>query len=434
MASLSISNFSCIASATFEIAPVSIIIGPQGSGKSVTTKLLYFLNDILMNFPQFAERGESFEDFKRALSKQFAIWFPASAWGCHRFIINYTNGPFTARVLRRSKARKLQDEVSFAFSPWFEKEYRAAAELFEKSNERENLDSDALMQVSFEKSWRLREAITNRIAVALEGAFVSRQTFIPAGRAFFTSIGRLVAGLEQVGSLDQVTIKFARIFASIRDQHPSRFIRRDGSDDEYINKRSMYMNKFFGGEINFGRETEFVATDDGRRVPFASLSSGQQELLPMWSLIDYYNQMDGRRILPNSRRSGEILYIEEPEAHLFPSAQSLLMEFLISSIARGKVSRKLVITTHSPYIMSQLNVFLKAGQLARRKKKNTEINSIVPRECWLTDDQVSAYCIEEGKFRYIMDEDGLIDGRYLDAISEQISMDFSKLLKIESEL
>lgn len=110
------------------------------------------------------------------------------------------------------------------------------------------------------------------------------------------------------------------------------------------------------------------------------------------------------------------------------------MEFLISSIARGKVSRKLVITTHSPYIMSQLNVFLKAGQLARRKKKNTEINSIVPRECWLTDDQVSAYCIEEGKFRYIMDEDGLIDGRYLDAISEQISMDFSKLLKIESEL
>jgi len=53
-----------------------------------------------------------------------------------------------------------------------------------------------------------------KITTDLKGEFLRSQTFVPAGRAFFTSIGRLVAGFEQAGSLDPVTIKFARLFAN----------------------------------------------------------------------------------------------------------------------------------------------------------------------------------------------------------------------------
>ena len=109
------------------------------------------------------------------------------------------------------------------------------------------------------------------------------------------------------------------------------------------------------------------------------------------------------------------------------------MDFLIESIRSESSNRSLILTTHSPYIMGKLNVFLKAGQLGRRKKKNHDVAEIVPRECWLSESDLSAFALENGNLRNLMD-DGLIDGTYLDEVSEEISRQFSLLLKIESEM
>ncbi|MFO0113094.1 MAG: AAA family ATPase, partial [Sphingomonadaceae bacterium] len=92
-----------------------------------------------------------------------------------------------------------------------------------------------------------------------------------------------------------------------------------------------------------------------------------------------------------------LIYIEEPEAHLFPSAQSMLLDFLISSTSTNSRNRQLIMTTHSPYIMGKLNVFLKAGQLSKRRKINKKINEVVPRDCWLTSNDLSAYSISNGE-------------------------------------
>jgi len=160
----------------------------------------------------------------------------------------------------------------------------------------------------------------------------------------------------------------------------------------------------------------------------------------MWSLIDYFNEMDFMRVTsPSSRHTWrrELLYIEEPEAHLFPSAQSLLMEYLIGSVANNRSEnrqRSLILTTHSPYIMAKLNVFLKAGQLARRKKRNQDINEIVPRDCWLNEQQLSAFAIEDGRLVSLLDDEGFIDGTYLDGVSEVIDDEYSSLLEIETEM
>lgn len=245
-----------------------------------------------------------------------------------------------------------------------------------------------------------------------------------------------MAGFEQAGSLDPITIKFARLFANLRDRNTHRpYHRMNRLGEEFLEKRNRFMRKLFGGEIKFERESEFVETSDGRKIPFSSLSSGQQELIPMWSLMDYFNEQDASLYANKRRRhSRELVYIEEPEAHLFPSAQSLLMEFLIGSVLSERNGRNLVLTTHSPYIMAKLNVFLKAGQLARRKKRNQEIAEIVPRDCWLSEKHLAAFAIEDGKLRNLLDDDGLIDGSYLDEVSEEISREFSGLLQIESEM
>jgi AAA domain, putative AbiEii toxin, Type IV TA system len=437
MPTLTVNDFSCLKEAVFDLAPVNVIIGPQGSGKSVTTKMLYFFADILANFLQYAERQDPIDDYKRIVAKQFSVWFPPSAWGNRRFNITYTATPFSARILRRTSQGKLSEEVSVTFSEWFSEFYVQTSELFERlrsGNELELADS-ARINDAFDRAYRVRDIAARKMQSELGNEYISQQTFIPAGRAFFTSIGKLVAGFEQAGNLDPVTLKFAKLFSSLRD----RQFRRIGSrrvGPEFIEKRLSFMNELFGGEIRYENDLEFVESVDGRKIPFSSLSSGQQELLPMWSIMDYFNELDAMRMGASpkvTRRSRELVYIEEPEAHLFPSAQSLLMEFLIGSVVSDR-KRSLIITTHSPYIMSKLNVFLKAGQLARRKKRNQDINEIVSRECWLTDAQLSASAIEGGRLRNLIDDEGLIDATYLDDISEQISREFSDLLQIESEI
>lgn len=443
MPTLHINDFSCIREADFVVAPVNVIIGPQGSGKSVTTKLLYFFADVLTNFVSAAERGESIESYKKHLGKQFAVWFPPSAWGKGRFRLSYTAGPFEMRVMRRQSAGKPSDDVTIRFSDYFNNLYDFSVNLLDSARQEVEADVDADQLLNMQDVlMRAKAQIRSQVGGDLEGDYLSQQTFIPAGRAFFTTIGRMVAGFEQAGSLDPVTIKFARLFANLRDRGTRSYIfRRDPKrGEEFLLRRASFMSQLFGGELKFENESEYVQAKDGRKIPFASLSSGQQELLPMWSLIDYFNEMDFMRVTsPSSRHTWrrELLYIEEPEAHLFPSAQSLLMEYLIGSVANNRSEnrqRSLILTTHSPYIMAKLNVFLKAGQLARRKKRNQDINEIVPRDCWLNEQQLSAFAIEDGRLVSLLDDEGFIDGTYLDGVSEVIDDEYSSLLEIETEM
>lgn len=178
--------------------------------------------------------------------------------------------------------------------------------------------------------------------------------------------------------------------------------------------------------------------NDGRRVPFSSLSSGQQELLPIWYFLDnlmlmdsYHANRPGKKA-SDSDRSGELIYIEEPEAHLFPAAQSMLLDTLVDAVLGGSKSRSLVVTTHSPYIMTKLNVLLKAGQIGRRKKRTKELAEIIPRSRWLSRSDVTAFSIKDGYLRSIFDEEsGLIDAEFLDSISEVTSHQFMTLLDME---
>lgn len=334
-----------------------------------------------------------------------------------------------------------QMKLTLLFSKWFEQIYDFASNSFREISERKaemQVSEDYSATSSLEISWRIRTRINSKIAKELTETYYLQQTFIPAGRAFFTSIGRLVAGIEHAGSLDPVTLKFAKVFANWRDRSDSHFAHSIAAE-AFMDKRSDMMLSLFGGRVSTRREAEFIEMKDGRRVPFSSLSSGQQELMPIWYFLD--NLLLNDAIETRRRRSGsspnnkQLIYIEEPEAHLFPSAQSALMDSLVGAILGEKANRNLILTTHSPYIMTKLNVFLKAGQISRRRKKNSELHDIVDRSCWIRRDQLSAWCIQDGEVRSIIDEDeGLIDAHYLDGVSDTLSSEFNRLLDLEDSL
>lgn len=441
MARIQISDFSCVKHADITLTDINVIIGPQGSGKSVTTKLFNFFTDIISDFQRSAEDGLTFSEYKKQLHKRFNVWFPPAAWGSERFNISYSAGDFSVRALRKREKGRLSDEVSITFSKWFEGIYEFACTSFREVAERKaemQVAEDYSVTSFLEISWRVRANINSKISEELNETFYLQQTFIPAGRAFFTSIGRLVAGIEHAGSLDPVTLKFAKVFANWRDRSETQFTH--GLVAEPFNqKRSEMMLSLFGGRVSTRRDAEFIEMKDGRRVPFSSLSSGQQELMPIWYFLDNLLLTDAletrRKRSGGSANNRQLIYIEEPEAHLFPSAQSALMDSLVGAILGEKAKRNLILTTHSPYIMTKLNVLLKAGQISRRKKKNLELHEIVDRSCWIGRDQLSAWCIKDGEVISIIDEDeGLIDAQYLDEVSDSLSIEFNKLLDLEDSL
>ena len=86
--------------------------------------------------------------------------------------------------------------------------------------------------------------------------------------------------------------------------------------------------------------------DHNHKVRLADASSGQQEVFPLLLILNNLFQND----IVRQRR----VVIEEPEAHLFPTAQKEIVELLRRLLSRTS-TLGFVITTHSPFILCCLN-------------------------------------------------------------------------------
>jgi ABC-type cobalamin/Fe3+-siderophores transport system ATPase subunit len=119
------------------------------------------------------------------------------------------------------------------------------------------------------------------------------------------------------------------------------------------------------------------------------------------------------------------LFIEEIEENLFPESQYEMVKSIISSINRADSKTMsnsfLMMTTHSPYVLTSLNVMMKAS-LAYQKDKY-ETSKIIDNDCILPISSYSAYVMDgKGGMNDIIDHEyGFICGDYLDEISDSIS-------------
>ncbi|WP_186148013.1 AAA family ATPase [Burkholderia gladioli] len=424
MRRLVVKNFSCIKSATLDLAPLTAIIGPQSSGKSVLLKLTYFFTDFFVNSVELVKEGLSSQAAKKRVLENFQEWFPASAWGGDRFSIEFNLGDFKIRLLRKSSRGQLLDTASVKFSEDFEAFINEASDLF---SEIEAPDTDKSTVAEYNSLRRLGAAAAKVLSASLGENYVANQIFIPAGRSFFTGPGKALLAFEHGGLIDFVTAEFGRRYASARARINRRPIVNNYAESVF--------QEMLGGKVVLEGGKEYLRAADGRVLPFNALSSGQQEILPLvlilQTLAPFSNIPNGAAVGgPPSRR---IMYIEEPEAHLFPHAQNNLVQLLCALVRLRTKTQDLLVTTHSPYVLAKINNMIKAGAIEKKFGGAVigKLDEILKIKCALRPGTVNAYAIIDGILTDIVDDSGLIDADYLDEVSGEIGEEFDRLLDIE---
>jgi predicted ATPase len=115
----------------------------------------------------------------------------------------------------------------------------------------------------------------------------------------------------------------------------------------------------------------------GEAIPLDRASSSILELVPLVMAV--------RSVLA----SGDQLIIEEPEAHLHPAKQRILAKYLVRLVRAGV---RLLITTHSDYLLEQISNAVALGGLA-------EVDPRAKEGDYLRADEVAVHLFKPTKER-----------------------------------
>ncbi len=428
---LRIEEFSAISNAEIELKQLTILTGPQASGKSLICKLSYFFQDIAEEVLRSTNEGLSYKEFQRTLGLKFIEWFPPSAWGQGKFLISYSTPNYRVSVGRAGLRSKSKNEPQITFNEEFENFYNQSLSIAMSLTAKNSREDSSFIRSSF--NWELRTDFYKRINQYFDGSMVSEQLYIPASRAFFTTFGRAMSAFEHGQLLDPITKSFGRLYILLVDRmkHGFPMAYGYGRTPQAVGAKYRHetMAKVFGGRPRMERNDLMIQAEDGRVIPLFALSSGQQELLPLWISLDYFESTSEYM---DEIYGPKVMYIEEPEAHLFPEAQTAIVDVLASLLRKPKTASQMVLTSHSPYILSKVNNLLFAAKMGFRKRKDRQLQvaKIVPKNRWLPVDSVSCYGLESGCVINLIGADGLISTDYIDNVSQDVIDEFASLAEM----
>jgi hypothetical protein len=225
---------------------------------------------------------------------------------------------------------------------------------------------------------------------------------------------------------------FGKTYQSIREDY--YYWREENKE-----KRLKYIiEKIIGGQYLFENGQDWIVNKRGK-ISLSDASSGQQESLPITTVLlksPYFH---------HSHISNHFV-IEEPEAHLFPQAQSYITQLIANAYNESINSESLnikgingrfnsfTITTHSPYILTAFNNLIQAGNVAQSKDYQNleELYKVVPKDEIVNFDDVSAYFVGNATVKSILDDElKLIDASFIDSVSRNFANVFEKLVMME---
>ena len=171
---------------------------------------------------------------------------------------------------------------------------------------------------------------------------------------------------------------------------PSRNISPD--NQFFVN----YIAKLSDGEIVLENGSVFLQFESGEKIPVSAAASSVKELMPFLLMLQ-----NGKIRQYNS------LLFEEPEAHVHPKKQFLVMDMLTRCCNKGMLIQ---MTTHSDYLLGRMNQLLVLGKIREKSMEAFENfcnEHLFNKNLYLHTEQVGGYYFKRENDRVVIEEQDL---------------------------
>ncbi|TRU23529.1 MAG: hypothetical protein EWV81_15880 [Microcystis aeruginosa Ma_SC_T_19800800_S464] len=423
MESLIIENFLIIKYAEIEIKKINVIIGEQSTGKSIIAKLVFLFETFLFyQVKLLVTNLQDQQELKRHIQKRFEELFPKYAWKEQVFKIVYRLDHINF-LIERYKDKSGYFKLRFTYSDNFKKFYNTTIRQVSKIAKSNN---NIVTQDIYSD---MNDCVSRNIADFFQGNekfFSTKILFIPDSRTLFVKYftNNIFAFLANNFDLDPLIINFGSNYENAqrlyRIINESESLFQDKKDDKKLyDQIKLISEKILSGSYAREKDQDWLYHADGRKINLIDASSGQQEALPMLLILLVFS------FFPDSESNQ--FFIEEPETHLFPSAQRDMVELF--TLLYANKNCRFFLTTHSPYILTALNNKIMAANVepVKAEKSLGYKNTIQFQD-------VSAYTISNGQTQSILDtEVNLIGINNLDAVSDELSQEFEEILERKAQ-
>ncbi len=428
-----------------EIEKFNLLIGEQAVGKSTIAKSIYYFKTIKTkiidyltqiydsnSYNNVSQENVSFDRAIKSELKNIFIKLFGYSWDLNpNFYMRYDYEEELWIQVQLKKGDRDKQYISVTYSPRLLGEVRKLQrEIQDMYHDKEEVIKTSLVLKNEERK-RNHEMIINRINTIFCD---SKETYyIPAGRSLLTVMSNNRAIMNNAVELDLITEMFMMLIDSVRNSF------REGVKKAHlfypIEKRTFDIQNITDFIINIekgeyfysgGREFLKMGKDIEHTISINFASSGQQEIL--WMLNFMYILM--------LRQENVFLIIEEPEAHIYPILQKKIMEFI--ALFTNVQDSGVLITTHSPYVLTVTNNMYYAGVLAGEGQAK-EVGKVINRNYMIKKGELSAYKLlsipagsKQQGYIDLLDEEGReIKSSLIDDVSSQINELYTALYDIE---
>ena len=416
--SITIKNFGGLKDVTIPLNSINIFIGKQASGKSVTAKLIYFFKKIISEILLETTLERTRKEVDSKILERFTNYFPQEAWADYSFSLKYKIGDESI-VIEKSNKKSLK----LSYSQKIKRLFTIAKDL---ENNRQEAQKQGRLLLPLNDSFF---AYYSQVQETIGSEATKEQTFVPAGRSFFANLQDHIFSFLSINqTIDPFLIEFGSVYGVMKGIYRKPNFNFDKDSERADKLVSELIDKLIAqilvGKYEQENQKDYIVHDDKRKIRVSFSSSGQQETLPLLVVLKTLTRL----ITPGN---GATVYIEEPEAHLFPSAQKKIIELISAIYNSAGISLQFIITTHSPYILTSFNNLLQAGELLEKDVNKKKLFKIVPEFEILKPGEVNAYAFADGGVKSLIDEEtGLISADLLDEVSEEIAVQFEELLDL----
>lgn len=439
---ITVKNLGPVKEFEMEVNKFNLLIGEQASGKSTIAKCIYFFRTIktyityylqsIYDSGKYAGKNVS-EGFNKNLKSEWKSIFVSLfgySWDLDDDLcLNYefdVNKSVKVCLAKRNQ-NKMQKYIDIVFSKELQNEItKLEREIFDLYEKKNPLILASLGYIAQERT-KLHSDIKDKVDTIF--ADTLETYYIPAGRSTITLLASNKASIN-LENLDLVTRQFMKLIESVHVffekgiSKAHNFFPTGGRAFD-VSSLSDRIVKNLNGDYRWGNGgSEFLVLENDQQIAINFISSGQQEMLWLMNLL-YVLML---------KREKAFVIIEEPEAHLYPSMQQEIVSFIVNFTNINDSS--VLITTHSPYVLTISNIFYCAGEILRNATKDDQLRKdvyrIIGNQRELMPSNFSAFKLNRNESPQCMvnKDFGELSSELIDDISDKTTEMYMNLLKL----